>query len=56
MVGHGEVGGGGGGGSPQGENGVSQPWTGCRKPLPRAGWAISLALCTTGCRNSPVTL
>ncbi len=27
---------------PKGENGVAQPWTGHRKPLLRAGWAVSL--------------
>ncbi len=39
---------------PKGENGVAQLWAGHRKPLPGAGWAVSLVLCMNGRRKQPL--
>ncbi len=37
---------------PKGENGIVQPWTGRRKPLLGAGWAVSLVFfCMNGRRK-----
>ncbi len=36
---------------PKGENGIVQPWTGRRKPLLVAGWAVSLVFCLNGCQK-----
>ncbi len=41
---------------PKGENGVVQPWVGHRKPLLRAGWAVSLVFLMNGRRKQPCHL